>query len=214
MDDDPFEIPNYPDMLVISFRIPWGRAAAARPTPAARPLREPPAANGWTGPAPADRRREVERAREPGPSAPAPEPRIITAGVHGQPALAVSGVSDGALTLWRRFSDQAPPRALASFTAGLDGALSAADGKFLGWLVGETTAYFDPDWLRGIGAGPVQPVGDWSKRASASCELPDAQAVSAARSDVTTCRDTGGPGFFPDGLRHEPNQSWSRDHPE
>jgi len=108
-DDDPFQIPNYPDMIVIPFRIPWASASAAR--------------------------------------------------VDGRPGLAVSGLSDGALTLWRRGGEAAPPQELATFAADLDGSLWAADGKFLGWLLAGDRALLDPDWLRGIGASTASSLG-------------------------------------------------------
>jgi len=80
--------------------------------------------------------------------------------VDGQPGLAVSGLSNGALTLWRRGGNAARPKVLANFTADLDGSLWAADGQFLGWLFADERALFDPAWLRSIGAGEVEFAGD------------------------------------------------------
>ena len=73
-----------------------------------------------------------------------PEPRLIAARVDGRPELAVSGLSDGELTLWRRGSAAAPPEALATFSADLDGSLWAADRQFLGWLLADDRALLDP----------------------------------------------------------------------
>jgi hypothetical protein len=77
------------------------------------------------------------------------------AGLQGQPGLAVSGSSDGALTLWRRGDELGPPQALATFTTDLDGSLRSADGRFLGWLLADDRALFDPDWLRSTSASEI-----------------------------------------------------------
>lgn len=155
MDDDPFQIPNYPDMIVIPFRIPWASASAARARRPARPLRDRLPAMGWAGASPSDRPDDFEPLGQASASAPPPEARLIVAGVQGQPTMAVSGSSDGALTLWRRGGEQGPPQALANFTADLDGSLRAADGKFLGWLLHADTAVLDPEWLRKISGIPA-----------------------------------------------------------
>jgi hypothetical protein len=60
VDDDPFQIPNYPDMIVIPFRIPWPSASAARARRPARPLRERLPAIGWAGASPSDRPDDFE----------------------------------------------------------------------------------------------------------------------------------------------------------
>jgi hypothetical protein len=91
------------------------------------------------------------------------------AGLQGQPGLAVSGSSDGALTLWRRGDELGPPQALATFTTDLDGSLRSADGRFLGWLLADNRALFDPDWLRSTSASLKQGAAELSG-------IPNAQA--------------------------------------
>ena len=166
MGDDRFQIPNYPDMIVIPFRIPPGMIAP-RSRRTAQPHRDRVPADEFAGASPrgtpdgraspAGVAPDMRPASASGRGPPAVE--LVVAGVRGHAALVVSGFSDGPLTLYRRDNDQ-PPRALASFTADLDGSFWAADGKFLGRLVADQTALFDPDWLRSIGAGQIQLVGD------------------------------------------------------
>ena len=155
MDDDIFQIPNYPDMIVIPFRIPWASASAARARRPARPPRDRLPAMGWAGASPSERPEDFEPPVQADASPPPPEARLIAARVDGRPGLAVSGLSDGALTLWRRGGEAAPPQELATFAADLDGSLWAADGKFLGWLFAEERALFDPDWLRSTSPGEI-----------------------------------------------------------
>lgn len=166
MDDDRFQTPNYLDMIVIPFRIPPGLAAPrsagrARPQPERVPAGEHAGASprgAPDGPAsPVGAARDTRPASTSGRAPPVPG--LVAAGVRGHAALVVSGFRDGPLTLYRRDDDQAP-RALASFTANLDGSFWAGDGKFLGRMVASETALFDPDWLRSIGAGQVQLAGD------------------------------------------------------
>lgn len=150
MGDDRSGFPNYPDMIVIPFRIPWRTALGARARRARRQQPQKWSADGWS----VESRLDLDL-NAPGPnqaSVPGPPPRIIIAGVQGHPAPAVSGVSDGELTLWRRGGGKMLPEALASFTLDLDGSMWAGK-KFLGWSFGDQgTALFHPDWLNSIGA--------------------------------------------------------------
>ena len=82
-----------------------------------------------------------------------PEPTIVVAEVPGQPALVISGISDGELTLYRRGGGAV--QALARFTMDFDGSLRRPDGTFLGQVYANDTADLHPDWLRSIGAAEV-----------------------------------------------------------
>jgi hypothetical protein len=136
---------------------PSGLRAASNATAQLHPVAKPPS--------PADlvaRWREglAEAAAEAAHRASMPESRLVMGGVRGHPSLAVSGVSDGEVTLWRRGSDAAEPQALA-LTLDRDGSQLLAGGKFVGrWFETEGEALFLPDWLRRIGADHVQFASD------------------------------------------------------
>ena len=149
MDDDPYPIPSYPDTIVIPFRMPWRTAPVAPARPAAEPPREQPYGFGWSAAPPAHR---SEHSTPPNPVVRwlPPEPRSIVAEVPGQPALVISGISGGELTLYRRGGGTV--QALASFTMDFDGSLRGPDGTFLGQVFADDTADLHPDWLRSIGA--------------------------------------------------------------
>jgi hypothetical protein len=167
VDRDPLGICD--DPIVIRFDIPWligddaeesgtDRHQPAGPesdeTAQLHPVAKPPS--------PADlvaRWREglAEAAAEAAHRASMPESRLVMGGVRGHPSLAVSGVSDGEVTLWRRGSDAAEPQALAALTLDRDGSQLLAGGKFVGrWFEIEGEALFLPDWLRRIGPDHVQ----------------------------------------------------------
>jgi len=60
VDDDLFQIPNYPDMIVIPFRIPWASASTARARRARQQPRDRVPAMGWAGASPSDRPDDFE----------------------------------------------------------------------------------------------------------------------------------------------------------
>ena len=170
MDRDPLGI--YDDPIVIRFEIPWLRRVdrAERGTDTHEPAGA--AADGLAPPptdppSPADlvaRWHEglaEAAAAEAARRASMPEARLVMGDVRGRPQLAVSGVSDGEITLWRRGSEAAAPQALAALTLDRDGSQLFAGGKFVGrWFEGEGEALFLPDWLRGISAEHVQLASD------------------------------------------------------
>jgi hypothetical protein len=160
--DDPFQVPNYPDMIVIPFRIPPG-LISPRPRRTAQLCPERSPADETAGAWPAGRQDRpgwpVQASRDASPVSATgrgpPATELAVADVRGQPGLVISGFADGALTLYRRGNDGTPPQALASFAADLDGSLWDAAGKFLGRLHGDE-ALFRPDWLQSIGTSLQQ----------------------------------------------------------
>ncbi len=143
--------PHGSDTLVIPFEIPWSIGGAAeRPPESGAQSRQ----DAQPEPHPAQRAppapKMKQRSEKRTPSA---ESRLIMARVSGEPALALSGGSDGDLTLWGDDGDPPEPKPLASVRLDLDGSQLFAAGEFIGRLFeGEGSAVLDPAWLRGIGA--------------------------------------------------------------
>lgn len=164
--DDLSQVPDYPDMIVIPFKLPW-RYPAQQAGVTARPIQDWLPVEGLSGASAAGQSADIRPPDRTVRSAPPvrasghapPEVSLIVAGVRGQPALVVSGFSDGALTLYRRGNDQMPPQPLASFAADLDGSFYDAAGTFVGWLHGDE-ALLHPDWLRMLDVAGGRPGQD------------------------------------------------------
>ena len=172
MDRDPLGI--YDDPIIIRFQIPWliGNDAAEGGTDQLRPVDPAPGETAQLHPVtnPPSSAALVARwreglaetaAEEAARRASMPDSRLIMGGVRSHPGLAVSGSSDGEVTLWRRGSDAAAPQALAALTLDLDGSQLFAGGQFVGrWFETWGEALFLPDWLHEFAGAHVQLASD------------------------------------------------------
>ncbi len=170
MADDPY-LPYGPDTIVIPFEIPPGLLGRAHSEPVAQQPIEP--GRGMARmqtpaipPSPAEverRSRELatQAAATANPNWPGPEPTLVMAKVQGHLGLAISGMSDGEITLWRVPPNPTEAQPLATLRLDLDGSQLYAGQRFAGllWQAQDPQkldqALLHPDWLRDVGAvGP------------------------------------------------------------
>jgi hypothetical protein len=163
---DRYQKPYGSDTIVVPLALELPASIGARPTVTAS-AEEHPAER--SGPPPGNASPPMNVAQAPqeadaaanAASQPPVDQRAIMAGVRGWPTLAVSGRSDGELTLWARASQTAGPQVLARLTLDRDGSQLFAGGAFVGRLFeDEGAALFLPDWLGQTGAGLQHGAGE------------------------------------------------------